>query len=876
MPRLLHRLRALLRRGRLDRELDQELRFHVEMEADALVRSGVEADEARRQAERSLGGTLRVREASRDARGVRSVEELLQDLRFGARALLRRPAFTIATLATFALGVGGTSAVLGAVKGILLTPFAFPPEADRVVFVWERDVQRDPTRTLEVSPANFLDWRERSRAFRQLVSMEPFGLDYLAPDGPVYLPTWLVSEGFFDALGVRPLAGRTFRRDDHRAGAPPVAMLGYALWHRQFGGDRAVVGRVLSLDGQPTEIVGVMPREFELMDDAAWGPKIWQGWEAQSRSSRFYTVLGRLADGVSLEAAQADLDRVSSQLAGEHPATNASSGTLVVPYAEQIVGGSRRALLVLLGAVGLVLLVAGANVTSLQLARALDRGREFAVRTALGAGRGRLIRQLVTESLVLALVGSALGFALAVGGLALLTRLAPPALPRVEQLRADGAVLLFAVGLGLLTALGAGLAPAWTASRGSPARGLHGGRGDTAGRTVRRLRAGLVTLQFAVALVLLVAVGLLLRSFVTLTGEPRGFRTDRVLVMVAQAWSYFPTPAARAEFVRQATERLAAVPGVEVAGMTSAIPLGETIAGEEGRFTIVGAPVDSSQAPEVQVTVATEGFFRALGIPLRDGRPFQAGDDLRSTPVALINETLARRFFPGESPVGKRIVLTFYRQAGEREIIGVVGDVRRHALNQAAPPSVYLPHAQWPLGATGLVVRTAGDPETVLEAAKRALWSLSASMPVSSVTTMERLVGESLRSRRFLLALLGGFAAVALVLAATGIFGVMSYSTAERTREIGVRMAFGADRRRVVGMVLREGGRLAAAGLVLGLLGAVAATRALSGWLYGVAPLDPVTFGLGVLVLTGVALGSVLAPARRAARMDPVDALRSE
>jgi len=345
---------------------------------------------------------------------------------------------------------------------------------------------------------------------------------------------------------------------------------------------------------------------------------------------------------------------------------------------------------------------------------------------------------------------------------------------------------------------------------------------------------------------------------------------------VAQTWSYFPTPESRAEFVRQASERLGALPGVLAVGMASSIPLSETIGAEAGRFTVVGSGLDSTQASEVHVTVATEGFFRTLDIPLRSGRTFLPTDGSGAAPVALVNETLVRRFFPNENPIGRRIALSFPRQVVEREIVGVVGDVRRHALSLAARPAVYVPHAQQPIGATGWVIRTAGDPHAVLDAAKRTIWSLNGSMPIASATTMERLIGDSLRWRRFVLVFLGGFAAIALVLAATGIFGVMSYSTGERTREIGVRMAFGADRGRVLGMVLRDGSRLAFMGIAVGLLGALGATRALAGMLYGVTRLDPVTFVAGVLLLAGVALAATLLPARRAAKLDPVDALRSE
>ncbi len=881
LRRIVRRIRALLFTRRLDRELDAELDFHLDMAAESDARRGRALAEARAAAERGLGGVLRVKDEVRDTRGTRPVEDFLTDLRVAVRGLVHKPSFTAATLTTFALGVGGAAAVFGAVHGILLTPLPYA-DPDRLVVALEQDRRRGATQ--EVSPGNFLDWRSRATTV-ELAGIEPYGLDWVSDDGPVYLNTWLVSERFFDIVGVAPLHGRGFRPDEHQPGRGHVAVLGWALWRRYFGGDPGVVGRVLTLDGEPWEIVGVMPRDFDLPfgNDAVWAPKVLAGWEATSRTSPFYNVIGRLRDGTTLDQVQADLDRVAAQLGTEYPSTNGEIGVRLVPLTEQIVGGARTALLVLLGAVGLVLLVATANVTGLQLARALDRDREFAVRTALGAGRGRLVRQLVTESLVLAGAGSLLGFGLSAAGLAGIRALAPPELPRPEQLTPDGLVFLVALSVGLLTAVATGVVPAISAARSDPSRGLgQGGRTATASRGARRLRAGLVTAQFGVALVLLVGAGLLLRSFVALLRQDRGFASDRVLVMVAQAWTYFPTPADRVTFVREALDRLRAIPGVEAAGMTSAIPLNVGIGAEQTGVTIPGQPVDPNQVTEVQFAIVTRGYFDALRIPVIAGRVFGPDDRAETDAVAVVNEAFARRFFPRQNPVGQRLeLLATDRSArrggpGQREIIGVVADVRRHALHEAARPAFYLPHAQSPTGAVGLVIRTAGDPDALAEPAKRALWALNGSMPVSGVTTMERLVGESLRERRFLLALLGGFALVALGLAATGIFGIMSYITGERTREIGVRMAFGADRRRVLGLVLRDGVRMAASGLVLGVGGAVVGGRVLGNMLYGVTPIDPVAFGGGVLVLLGVALAATWVPAWRAARLDPVDALRSE
>ena len=871
--RLMRRLRALLTRTRLDRDLDDEIRFHLEMDAEAARRRGAVPSPG----PASLGNVPLVKDQVRDTRGVRPVEDFLTDVRVAVRGLARRPTFTIASLLTFALGAGGVAAVFGAINGILLAPLPYH-EPERMVMAWEWS--NSNSQQQEASPGNFLDWRERSTAFEYLVASEPYGLDWQSPDGPVHLPTWLVTERFFEAFGVKPLLGRTFRDDEHQQGRGQVIVLGWARWQRQFGGDTSVVGRIITLDGAPWEVIGVMPRSFDALEgnDLAWAPKVLAGWEPTARTSPFWTVVGRIRPGLSIEQAGADLARVASQLATEYPRTNASIGTVLVPVTEQVVGGARRALWLLLGAVAVLLAVAAANVTGLQLARALDRGREFAVRTAIGATGTRMVRQLVTETLVLAGLGSMLGFLLAVAGLGIVRRLAPPEVPRPEQLQADLPVLLVALGVGLLTALVSGLTPAFRAARSDPALGLtEGGRAFTAGPLARRFRSVLVGGQFAFALVLLVGAGLLLRSFVAILSQDRGFQSDRVLVMVTQAWDYFPTPEARAEYVRLATERLRELPGVEAVGMTSSIPLGEHIGAETGLVAIPGQATDVAQLPEVHAVVATSGFFDALRIPLRGGRLFTADDRAGTAPVALVNDAFVRRFFPGENPLGRRITLGISRAPRtEREIIGVVADVRRQALHQEARPAVYVPHPQAPTGATGFVIRTRDDPERVMESVRQVFAGLNASMPLSDVTTLDRLVGDSLRERRFLLFLIGGFALAGLGLAATGIFGVMSYITGERTREIGVRMAFGADRSRVLGMVLRDGSRLAGAGIVAGLAGAVLTTRLLTGMLYGVRALDPVTFVAGALVLLAAGLAATWIPARRAARLDPMDALRAE
>lgn len=871
--RLVRRGRALFARRRLERELDDEVRFHLEMEEAELRRRGLDPAAARREARVGFGAEERFREECRDARGVRPLEDLVRDLRLGLRTLGRRPLFTAVMLATLGLGVGGSAAIFGAVDGILLTPLPYP-RAERVMTVWQRDLG-DGERQ-EVAPANFLDWRRRSRSFDRLAALEPFGLDWQSPEGPIYLHTWLASEGFFDLLGTRPLLGRAFRDDEHAPGRGDVVVLGYELWRRRFAGDPGIVGRVLTLDRRPHTVVGVMPEGFGIPGDGAlWAPKVWEGWERTNRGSAFYTVFGRLAAGATPQSARAEMDAVAGRLAREYPETNADTGVELVPLPEQIVGGVRRTLLLLLGAVGLVFAIVGANVAGLQLARAAGRRREFELRGALGAGRGRLVRQLLAESLLLAAGGAGLGFVLARGLLGVVRRLAPADLPRLAELRADGEVLAFAVAVALLAALAAGLVPALLAAR-VRGRLLGGGRTATAGRSITRVQGALTVAQIGISLVLLVAAGLLLRSFVSLLTVDRGFRTEGVAVVTVQSWSHYPDPPDRVAFVRAATERLAALPGVRAAGMTSSVPLMESIGAELRPLAVEGRTAPGEELPMVHFSVVTPGLFEALGVPLRRGRLFDRRDDAGAPAVALVNEALVRRFWPDRDPLGRRITIATGGPPVTREVVGVVGDVRRYALHETARPGVFVPHAQAPTGANALVVWTAGDPAEALDAARRAIGQLHPGLPIYSERTMAELVGGSVRDRRFLLALLGAFAAIALALAAAGLFGLMSYLVAERRREIGVRMAFGAHRAAVVAMVVGRGGKLAAIGIAVGLAGAAAVTRLLAGALYAVTPLDPVAFGAGAGLLLATALLACWLPARRAAATDPVDVLRAE
>ena len=881
--RLVRRLRALLSRSRFDRDLDEEMQLHVDQLIARFRAGGLDETEARLRALREFGAIEQLREQARDARGVRPIEDFGRDLKIGLRALRHRPAFTAVLVITLGVGMGGSTAIFGVVNGILLKPLPYR-EADRLAVVWQHDRKTGDDRQ-EVAPANFLDWRERSRAFECLTATEPFGLDWRSPEGPIYLPTALVYEGFFDVFETSPLLGRGFRPDEYIQGRSDVVVLGYSLWRTRFGGTDDIIGRVLTLDGRPHTVVGVMPEGFSIpSDDVVWAPKVLQGWEKQSRTSNFYSVYGRLRPDVTIDQAAADLAAIAEQLSREYVKTNASVGVALVPLVEQIVGTVRKALWLLFGGVVLVLAVVTANVASMQLARAAARGREFAVRAALGAGVGRVARQLLAENVLLGVCGTALGFGLAWVGIAALRSMAPVDLPRTAELRADGGMLLFATILGFVTVVLTGIGPTLIAARARLQTALgQGGRGLTSARFMARTQAALVVFQFAASLVLLVGAGLLIRSFVLILTEDRGFRTEGVAIVTVQSWSYYTTPAARAQFVQDVEGRLSSLPGITAVGMTSSVPLMETISAEQAPLTIVGEPalVAGQNAPLVQFAVATTGFFQAFGIPLRQGRWFDSHDHADTQPVAVVNETFVRRYLSTGSPIGRRIALANLRggpQTGpmNREIVGVVADVRRLALHEAPRPTVYIPHAQLPVGANAFVVWGAGRPADLLGQLKQAIGEANPIIPIHNQTTMAELVGDSLRHRRFLLAILGGFAVMALDLAAAGLFGLMSFVTAQRTREFGIRMALGAERRHVVSLVLTRGLMLATVGIALGLVGCLELTQFLASMLYRVTPIDPMTFVIAAAVLASTAILASLIPAWRASGTDPIAALREE
>jgi putative ABC transport system permease protein len=873
-PRLFRRIRALLTANRHDDEMDEELRFHIEMETAKRVRAGMSEREAYASTMRDLGNVPRHLDDARDARGVRPIEDFFQDVRVAARTLGRQRTFAIVAILTLAIGIGSTTALWSAVYRVLFEPYPFV-EAHRIVSVQQ---VLNATDDGEFAPANFIDVRQRARSFDMLAAQEPWSVDWVGPDGPEVFEAALVTQDAFPIQGLRPIIGRAFVPDEFVAGRDQVALLSESLWRGRFGADSSIVGRTLVLDTIPRVIVGVMPQEALAPYGATvWLPKIFRPDDLRSRGNGYWSVIGRLAPGVTIEQAKAEMRSVGAQLVSEFPAENRGMSIRVISLRDAIVGNSRGGLLILLASVFFVLLIACVNVTSLQLAESVRRRRELAVRTAIGAGRGRLVRQLLAENLLLAFIGASAGLLIAKWGISVIRILAPDTLWQLRTLTFGQPALLFAFAVAVVTALVVAMVPVFSLGRLDTTQPLAGGARSGVSLARRRANRVLVVSEVALALMLLVGAGLLVRSLATLLRVDRGFRTDHVLVVTAQTWSYYATRPLRAEFVRQTVERLGAIPGIERVGMTSSLPLSYPIGFERPRVTVEGQAIaPGDEVPSVITAATTPGYFGALDIPLRSGRHFSANDNESAPSIAIVNHAFVRRYFPNTDPLGKRISLGFMGPPAPREIVGVVGDIRHEELHSAPEPTVYVPHPQAATGAIHFVMRTTGDPAAMERRVREELRAINGSMPLSAVRTMQAQLSDSLRQRRFQLGLLAAFSLTALVLAAIGIYGVMSRATSERTHEIGLRMAVGARATDVRWMVLRNGGSLAAIGIAIGAVGALLLTRYLSGMLFGVSAYDPITYLLAGGVLLATAVLATWLPAWRASTVDPVVALRSD
>ncbi len=783
------------------------------------------------------------------------MDTLLADLRYALRTLRRSPGFTAVAVLTLALGIGANTAIFSVVNAVLLRPLPFH-DPDRLVLLWERSPQLE---FMAVAYPDFVDWREQSRAFEDVAVFNRFRtLNLTGVAEPERLATAVVTASLFPVLGAQAVVGRTFLPDEDHPGAPRTVVLSYGLWQRRFGSDPSLVGRALTLDGQSYTVVGVMPRGFQYPRGVeVWAPLgLFLDAGMRNRANHPGLVgLARLKPGVSLDQARVELSAIARRLEQQYP-TNTAIGASMTPLMDVVVGGGvRRTLLVLLGAVGFVLLIACANVVNLLLARGAVRSGEIAIRAALGAGRVRVLRQLVTESLVLSLTGGAGGLLIAAWGVELLRALAPDSLPRVAEIRIDGWVLGFTLVLSMIAGVVFGAAPLVQSARADLAGTLKaGGRGTTAAPSRHRLRSGLVAAELALSLVLLTGAGLLLKSFVRLQQVDPGFDSKGVITFqVALPPAKYPTGPATAGFFRQALERAEAVPGVTAAAWVDPLP------------------------PLLNASVVSPDFFRALGVPITAGRAFSAHDDERAPRVAIVNRALVRRYWPGQNAVGKRVKFGPASSASPwMEIVGVAGDIRRTGLDAEAQAELYFPYAQQPLRALTLVARTVGDPADYIRPLRGAVLALDPDQPVYNVRTMEQLLADSLVARRFSMAVLVVFAVVALLLALIGIYGVLAQLVAQRSNEMGIRVALGARAPDVVQLVIHQGMRPVAWGLAGGLLGALGLTRVLTTLLFDVRPSDPATYAGVVALLAGAALLACYLPARRATKVDPVIALRYE
>jgi putative ABC transport system permease protein len=855
--------------------MDEELRFHLDKETERNVARGMSLGEARRAALVDFGGAERVREECRDERGVSVAEDLWQDLRYGARTLRKSSGFTFVAVVTLALGIGANTAIFSVVDAVLLRSLPFP-DSERIVSLEGVNTSKGITDS-NMSAPDFADWQAQSRSFEQIACFATGGSLLVSGEEAERVRGTSATPDFFPLFRTGPLRGRALQPEDARKDAPSVAVLSYGLWQRRYGADPNIVGKQIMVGRDSTTVVGVMPRGFDYPERTEiWFPLALDP-SAERRDNRSFEVVARLKPDAPLAQAQAELDALNARFAQSYPETNAGWSVRLTNLRERLVGEVRTPLLVLLGAVAFVLLIACSNVANLLLARAASRRREFAVRDALGASRARIVRQLLTESLLLSLAGGVAGLLMSLWLTRLLVGLIPTNTPRLNEVGPDARVFIFALAASLLTGLLFGLMPALQASRTDVSEALKaGGRTGAEGARRNRARSFLIVSEIALSFMLLAGAGLLARSFLRLRDVSPGFDPSGVLAMrLSASGPKYPAGPARAELYRQALERIRSLPGVESAGAVLSLPLGGDTFNVGRSFIREGRPATPEESASASYVVATPGYFHALQIPLLAGRAINEQDADKSPMVVVINETMARRFWPGESPVGKRI--TIWRdEKFPREIVGVVGDTRATP-GDPAGPQMYVPYAQdanW--GSLSLVVRSSIDPSSLTAAARNEVHAIDKTIPVYNTRPMCEVVGVALAGKRASAMLVGAFALLALLLALVGIYGVTAYYVTQRTQEIGVRMALGAQARHVLGLVLGQSMRLTLGGLALGLCGALALTRVLESLLYGVKPTDPVTFAGAAALLGVVALLACLLPAWRATKVDPLIALRAD
>ena len=889
IQQLVFRLRGLFDRRALEREMDDELRFHLEMEAAERERRGLDRGAARTEAARLFGGVERTKDELRDARGANAIENIVKDVHYAVRALRRNPGFTLAAVLTLSLGIGANTALFSVVNGVLLRPLPYG-QPERLVALQNRWDGNDGESS--ISPAEYFDYLDQLTAFERIGVSTPAIVSITGEGEPERLPATAVSAGVLPLLGVAPVAGRVFAPQED-VPSPEVVILSYELWQRRFSGTESVLGRRIIVNGLPRTVIGVMPAGFRVPDDLSsttpaevFIPLGLHRDSVRIRGSHYLTGVARLRRGASVEQGRADIGTVASRFVARFPSDYPEKMQFrasVTPLLESVVGEVRPVLVILLAAVGFVLMIACANVAGLLLSRTEGRRREMAVRTALGAGRGRLVRQLLVESIVLALFGGLVGVGLAVLGTRGLVSLRPPDLPRLDAIGVDTRVLLFALAASTVVGVLFGLLPAIQATRLDVQSMLREAGRGFAGSRRQGARRVLVVGEVALALVLLVGAGLMTRSFVGLLSVDPGYRVDHVLTVPVTL------PAARYEedervigFFRELTRRVAGLPGVTTAGAVAGVPL----VAERGD---IGINIPERPLPaggtrrRADWQVVTPGYFQAMGMRLLRGRGIEDADQANTPGVVVINQALANKYWAGEAPIGKRFILGGRAGPGEVTIVGIVGDVRHTSLASAPEPEMYLAHTQFRFWGGGgilrslsLVVRTAAEPSTLTRAVRAEVAAFDPQLPLGTFRTMEEVRGESVSQPRFLMFLFSVFSIVSLAIAVVGIYGVIAYGVAQRRKEIGIRVALGARPSTVAGMVVRQGMGLAVLGIALGLLMAFALTRFLSGFLFSVTPTDPITLGIVTLSLAAAALAATYVPALRATRTDPVEVLRAE
>ena len=881
------RLRTLLHRGRVERELDKELRFHLQQQIEENIASGLPPEDARYAAIRRLGGAEQIKEECRDMRQTAYLEDLGKDLRYAGRALRKSPGFAAAIVLTLGLSIGANSAIFSVIDGVLLKPLPYP-HSDRIVrlFFSSNSYPKFP-----LNPFDFRDFRSRSHSFDSLAAFTRSDVQLSGSGEPVRLAAFRVTAGYFRVLGLGPEQGREFDAKDELPGSGRVVILSDRLWRTQFGAAPDIVGQKITLDSQPFTVLGVMPpgtkhpgNDYHALPYGdsvdAWWPFTFEG-NPNQRGSHYMEGIGRLKPGTTPAEAQAEMDALVTEVSREHGRDGGGWHMLVIPLYREIVGADERMLLVLLGAVGLVLLIACANAANLLLARATARQREIAVRMALGAARSRLLRQVLTESLLLALAGGGFGALLALGGVRALVALLPAGFPRVDSIHVNASVFGFTLLVALATGLLFGLAPAMQSSRVDVQHALReGARGATGSKHHQRLRDALVVAEVGLASVLLVGAGLMLRSFVNLLRMDPGFRPDHVLTAnLSLPDTEYKTPASALHFEDQLTANLAAAPGVKYAGIGTDLPW-TGYDENDGGFLIQGEQPPPGHEFHARYHFASPDYFRALGIPLVRGRFFTGADNHDAPAVLIINSTMARLYWPHRDALGGRV--SFEDNPKEKDwmtVVGIVGDVKDQPASGGAEPAFWWPMAQVPLlngGVMSVAVRSDSDTTGLADVLRREVHRLDPTLAVADVRQMDQIADADLATARFSFFLVGLFAALAITLAAIGTYGVISYSVGQRTHEFGMRMALGAARTDVLRLVLSQGTRLALAGVILGAAGALALARVLRSLIFEVSPTDPLTFAaVGTLVLV-VAMVACYIPARRATEADPMVALRSE